>query len=98
MVKPELKHFPPQLQQTRNRRRSRRNGKPKRHGKQFRCGRIQIVNNEIKKIPLNQGGGSRFCQWRYFHMDFNAVRERLTQLYNIGKTKTRFNTNYVRDF
>ncbi len=55
--------------------------------KRFRCGRAILTNNgTVKKLSLGKGGGSRFCDWYDNDMNFDEVRHRLINLFNLGNS------------
>ncbi|CAF3384090.1 unnamed protein product [Rotaria sp. Silwood2] len=58
--------------------------------KRFRCGRLTITKDgKIKKLELEDGGGSRFCQWDPIDMDFNSIHHRLIDIFKLdSKLKT----------
>ncbi|CAM4979910.1 unnamed protein product [Rotaria socialis] len=59
--------------------------------KTFRCGRLMLTKDGIlKKLELENGGGSRRCNWDHNDMDFNTVQQRLMDVFHLnnGKYKT----------
>ncbi|CAF3791938.1 unnamed protein product [Rotaria magnacalcarata] len=59
--------------------------------KTFHCGRLMLTKDGIlKKIELENGGGSRRCNWDHNDMDFNTVQQRLMDVFHLnnGKCKT----------
>jgi hypothetical protein len=54
--------------------------------KKFRCGRLILTRNgAIKKVDLEDGGGSRYCHWDYINMNFHTVHYRLLNIFNLSK-------------
>ena len=59
---------------------------PKKFRKRFRCGRAVLsLDGKVKKLSLEQGGGSRYCLWYHSYMNFESVREELVRLYKLSK-------------
>ncbi|CAF3132543.1 unnamed protein product [Rotaria sp. Silwood2] len=64
--------------------------------RKFRCGRlISTKEGRIKKLELEDGGGTRFCNWDTIDMDFKCVHDRLLDIFNLDKNKCR---NSLYDF
>ncbi|CAF2755273.1 unnamed protein product [Rotaria sp. Silwood2] len=58
--------------------------------KRFRCGRLTVTKDgKIKKLELEDGGGSRFCQWDSIDMDFDSIHHSLIDIFKLdSKLKT----------
>lgn len=62
------------------------NGKKVAFSKRFRCGRVILTKDDkVKKVDLENGGGSRYCKWYYKWMNFEDVRRQLIKIFNLGK-------------
>ena len=65
-----------------------RNRNRNRNRHRLRCGRVILTKDgKVKKLALNKGGGSRFCDWCPDDLTFNKVRRRLIQFFNLGNIK-----------
>ncbi|CAF3317022.1 unnamed protein product, partial [Rotaria sp. Silwood2] len=52
--------------------------------KRFRCGRLTVTKDgKIKKLELEDGGGSRFCQWDSIDMDFDSIHHSLIDIFKL---------------
>ncbi len=64
--------------------------------RKFRCGRLIRTNDgTIKKIELDDGGGSRYCTWDDKDMDFETVHHRLLNIFELSKTITIISNNFI---
>ncbi|CAF3412465.1 unnamed protein product [Rotaria sp. Silwood1] len=58
--------------------------------RRFRCGRLVLTKNGlIKKVELEDGGGTRFCNWEPINMDFEDVHHRLLNIFSLGESKSK---------
>ncbi|CAF4393084.1 unnamed protein product [Rotaria sp. Silwood2] len=56
--------------------------------RKFRCGRLMLTKDRtIKKLELENGGGTRFCTWDNDDMDFDTVHRRLLNIYKLNSRK-----------
>ncbi|CAF1397438.1 unnamed protein product [Rotaria sordida] len=56
--------------------------------RRFRCGRlISTGNGVIKKVELEDGGGTRFCNWDPINMDFEDIHHRLLDIFRLDENK-----------
>jgi hypothetical protein len=63
--------------------------------KRFRCGRLILTKDgTIKKLGLEEGGGTRWCAWDNNDMDFNNVHYRLRDIFHLRKWKKGFSIVY----
>jgi hypothetical protein len=63
--------------------------------KRFRCGRLILTKDgTIKKLGLEEGGGTRWCTWDNNDMDFNNVHYRLRDIFHLRKWKKGFSIVY----
>jgi len=54
--------------------------------RRFRCGRLILTKDgTIKKLELEDGGGSRFCDWDPIDIGFDDIHCRLIDIFNLGK-------------
>ncbi len=55
--------------------------------RRFRCGRVVLtLDGKVTKLGLLQGGGVRSCEWNDNDMNFDEVRHRLMNIYNLGNS------------
>ncbi|CAF3253926.1 unnamed protein product [Rotaria sp. Silwood2] len=58
--------------------------------RRFRCGRLALTKDGIvKKLALEDGGGSRFCNWDPIDMDFDSVHRSLIDIFKLGDSKLK---------
>ncbi|CAF3182032.1 unnamed protein product, partial [Rotaria sp. Silwood2] len=58
--------------------------------RRFRCGRLTLTKDGIvKKLALENGGGSRFCNWDPIDMDFDSVHRSLIDIFKLGDSKRK---------
>ncbi|CAF1068292.1 unnamed protein product [Rotaria sordida] len=56
--------------------------------KKFRGGRLTLTKDgTIRKLELENGGGTRFCTWDDNDMDFDTVHRRLLNIFNLNDSK-----------
>ncbi|CAF3536781.1 unnamed protein product [Rotaria sp. Silwood1] len=56
--------------------------------KKFRCGRLMLSENQtLKKLDLENGGGSRSCQWNKKDMTFTEVHYILLEVFKLDDTE-----------
>ena len=54
--------------------------------KHFRCGRLlQTRDGRTVKLNLNNGGGTRTCDWSNENMTFDEVHDQLLNVFSLGK-------------
>ncbi|CAF5006435.1 unnamed protein product [Rotaria sp. Silwood1] len=58
--------------------------------RRFRCGRLALTRDGIiKKIELEDGGGSRFCKWDPIDIDFETIHRNLIEIFKLGEYKLK---------
>ncbi|CAF2910595.1 unnamed protein product [Rotaria sp. Silwood2] len=58
--------------------------------RRIRCGRLALTKDGvIKKLELEDGGGSRYCNWDPIDMDFDTVHRRLVDIFQLGESKLK---------
>ena len=67
--------------------------------KKFRCGLLMRTKaGKVKKLDLESGGGSRFCDWNDKDMTLNDVHRLLLNIFKLGNlTKINFD-NLISQF
>ncbi|CAF3349214.1 unnamed protein product [Rotaria socialis] len=54
--------------------------------KRFRCGRlVSTRDGKVKKLDLEDGGGTRVCNWDFIDMNFDHVLHRLQHIYRLDE-------------
>ncbi|CAF1530528.1 unnamed protein product [Rotaria magnacalcarata] len=54
--------------------------------RRFRCGRLVLTRDgTIKKLDLEDGGGTRVCNWDFIDMNFDHVLHRLQHIYRLDE-------------
>ncbi|CAF1495282.1 unnamed protein product [Rotaria sordida] len=58
--------------------------------RRFRCGHLVLTRDgTIKKLELEDGGGSRFCNWDPIDMDFNSIHRNLIDIFKLEGSKLK---------
>ena len=63
--------------------------------KRFRCGRLILCKDGvIKKLDLEDGGGTRSCSWDHKDLDLNDVYNRVLSIFSLSKMKNKSHVFY----
>ena len=56
--------------------------------RRYRCGLLHLPGNgKLKKVPLDEGGGSRSCDWNSASTTFDDVHEHLLNVFELSIAK-----------